>query len=111
MFKLCFMIYLLIHILGDYYFQSEKLAEQKCRSLKKVLWHNLIYLMVALLVCLPVFTLDMLISVLVLSLFHAVIDLVKYRMMRKQYESGITDQRRRTAYFLDQGFHRSASSD
>ncbi len=105
MFRLCFIIYLLIHILGDYYFQGEKLAEEKCLSLRKVLRHNLIYLLVGLVLCLPVFTWAMLISVIVLSLLHAVIDLVKYRMMKKYYQGGMTDRVRSTSYMLDQGLH------
>lgn len=105
MFRLCFVIYLFIHILGDYYFQGEKLAEEKRRSLKKVFRHDLIYLLVALVLCLPFFNWEMLISVLVLSLLHAVIDLIKYRIMKKYYERGITDKVRSTSYLLDQGLH------
>lgn len=105
MFRLCFGIYLLIHILGDYYFQSDKLAEEKNRSMKKVLCHNLIYLLVAITLSLPVFSFGMLISAIVLSLLHAVIDLVKYGIMKKHYERGITDRVSSISYMLDQGLH------
>ena len=105
MFRQFFIIYLLIHILGDYYFQSEQLAEEKSRSLKKVLRHDLIYLLVALVLCLPVFTWDILISVIAFSLLHALIDLDKYGMMKKYHERGLTDKGRSTIYLLDQGLH------
>ncbi len=105
MFRICFIIYLLIHILGDYYFQGEKLAKEKRHSIKKVLRHDLIYLLVALVLCLPVFTWDMLISVIALSVLHAVIDLAKYLIMKKYDARGITDRERSTSYLIDQGLH------
>lgn len=55
--------YLLIlgiaHLLGDFYFQSEKMARYKDETYKGVLLHCTEYCIVALLVVLPVFSFDM----------------------------------------------------
>lgn len=105
MIRFCFLLYLLIHILGDYYFQGEKLAEQKIYRLSKVFQHNLIYLVIALIISVPFFTLDMLISVVVLAVLHAVIDLIKYWVLKKKDHKDTADQTAGTSYLVDQALH------
>ncbi len=104
MFKEYFLICLLIHILGDYYFQSERLAEQKVKSVKKLVRHLSLYLLAGVLIILPVFSGDIFRSVLVLAATHAVIDIIKQLYMKYgRIKRNIgTD---RTAYIIDQGSH------
>ncbi|MGB4658174.1 MAG: DUF3307 domain-containing protein [Mobilitalea sp.] len=105
MFKLYFLIYLLAHILGDYYFQSEVLASQKKERIRKLIRHCIFYLAAFLVVILPVFTYEMLISVLIISLTHAAIDILKYCYMKywKKHPNSIYAERK--MYLIDQAVH------
>lgn len=59
--------YLLIlgtgHLMGDFYFQNEKIAKYKEEKYKGVLLHSLEYYIAVVLVILPMFSLDMLLAV------------------------------------------------
>ena len=57
LFKFYFFLFLLCHFIGDYYFQSEKMALKKGHNFKKTLIHSVLY-------SIPFFTLFM------LSLFY-----------------------------------------
>ena len=80
--------YLLIlgigHLLGDFYFQNEKIAKYKDEKYKGVLLHSLEYYIVNFLVILPVFSLDMIFAVTYAALLHFVIDTVKYVLLIKK---------------------------
>lgn len=80
--------YLLIlgigHLLGDFYFQNEKIAKYKDEKYKGVLLHSLEYYSVNFLVILPVFSLDMIFAVTYAALSHFVIDTVKYVLLIKK---------------------------
>lgn len=105
MFKLYFVIYLLAHILGDYYLQSDNLAKKKKESILKLIGHCIIYMMTFIVVIIPIYTYEMLISVLVISLFHTAIDVVKYcyiKYWRKQLSSMDSE---RKVYIIDQAAH------
>ncbi|NLK94845.1 MAG: DUF3307 domain-containing protein [Clostridiales bacterium] len=99
MFKLYLLFYLLIHILGDFYFQSEKLAKGKNKSIIKLFNHCIIYLIVSIVVTIPVFSLNLLLSVVILSFIHGIIDFCKF-FINKKYKI-----EKRTIYFIDQGLH------
>ncbi len=104
MFKEYFLIYLLIHILGDYYFQSGKLAEQKSKSIKKLIWHLVIYLLVSVGISLPVFSREVFWSALVLAAAHAVVDIIK-QLYIKHGRKTANIYRGRIIYIIDQGSH------
>lgn len=72
------------HLLGDFYFQSEKLAKHKDAKYTGVLLHSLEYYFVVLLVMLPLFSMDMFIAATFLSLTHFVIDTVKFILLKKK---------------------------
>lgn len=74
----------IIHLLGDFYFQNEKMAKDKDKKYQGVLIHSLEYYGVALLVMLIVFNWDMFLAVSILALMHFVIDSVKYILLAKK---------------------------
>ena len=102
MFKEYFLIYLMAHMLGDYYFQNERLAELKNTKISKLILHIGIYLFACIVVIVPVFSAKILISAVVVALIHAIIDLVKYC-----YIKYFTRHKRasRTIYIADQVVH------
>ena len=53
MFKLLFGFFLTIHLLGDFYFQSDKLSEKKRNGYCYVLLHGLIYFLISFACAIP----------------------------------------------------------
>lgn len=80
--------YLLIlglgHLLGDFYFQTEKRAKEKEKNYSGVLKHSAEYFVAGIVVIIPVFCIDMLLAVLYLSLMHLAVDSVKYAVVRRR---------------------------
>lgn len=80
--------YLLIlgigHLLGDFYFQSEKIAIYKDEKYAGVVVHSLVYYIVVLFVVLPFFSIDMVLAVTYMALTHFLVDSVKYHILKKQ---------------------------
>jgi len=85
MFKQLMLILLLIHILGDYYFQTEEIAKQKQDKLSALIKHSILYLVACITVILPIITIEMLISAVSLGISHAVIDFAKYKYVSNKY--------------------------
>lgn len=83
MFRVLFCYFLLVHILGDFYFQSDRLADKKKTSYRSVLLHGLIYWVVSFLCVLPFWSLPLLLSAGMLSCFHWLIDSIKYLYLKK----------------------------
>lgn len=102
MIKVVLLLFLIGHVLGDFYFQSAKLAIGKDRLFKKLLKHSVIYMFSMLFVTIPVFSLEMLKWAFIISLAHFVVDLAKFLIKKKltfDHKSDIL------AYFLDQFVH------
>lgn len=79
--------YLLIfgigHLLGDFYFQNEKIARCKDEKYRGVLWHSLEYFLTVLLLILPIFSFHMFFAATYMALAHFIIDTVKYVLLTK----------------------------
>lgn len=100
--KLLLLLLLIGHVLGDYYFQSDNLAEEKTESFKSLIKHGLLYSVSLILVILPVFNLIVLLLALILSGIHLLIDLLKFRNAKSSNE----DERRDLhLYLFDQALH------
>lgn len=72
------------HVLGDFYFQTEKLAKEKDEKFTGVLKHSIEYLISAIVVMLPIISLDMVLAALYLSVVHFIIDAIKYGLIKKK---------------------------
>lgn len=77
-----FLLLLLGHILGDFYFQSDRLSKEKDEKLAGVWKHSAVYTIGMLIVTGLFFHVDMLVSVLGASALHCIIDLCKYCYIR-----------------------------
>lgn len=79
--------YLLIlgigHTAGDFYLQSQKMAEEKDKCFKGVLIHSLEYAAVMCAATFPVFDWNLLLGAMGLSFSHFLIDAVKYLLLKK----------------------------
>lgn len=78
------LVVLLAHVLGDFYFQTEKIAKAKTERYTGVLLHSLEYLIVSMGVMIPIISTDMLLAALYLSLIHFMIDTIKYMLIKKK---------------------------
>lgn len=74
--------FLILHSLGDFYFQSNRLSERKRNSYAYVALHGLIYLLVSLICVLPFWSVPLLISAGALSACHFAVDSVKFLCLK-----------------------------
>lgn len=102
MFKIYFLTFLLAHLLGDYYFQSEQLAELKNKNMYKLMQHNCIYLITCIISVIPVFSPIIFLSAFLLSIMHAIIDFFKYFYLKNHTKKSIKGGK---IYICDQVLH------
>ena len=106
MFRDYFMIFLLVHIIGDFYVQTENIAAKKEAALRWLLIHCLQYLLAAFVILLPVMPPQIVLFGLALAITHAIIDILKFRYLKHIKKSGkqnITNER--NVFFADQILH------
>ncbi|WP_022772837.1 DUF3307 domain-containing protein [Butyrivibrio sp. AE2015] len=85
-----YLLYLFLgHILGDFYFQTEKIARLKDRSYKGVLIHSFEYLLIMIALAIPFLSVDMLLAAGYASAVHWVIDSGKYIVKKKKHFSDL----------------------
>lgn len=77
MFKEILFLFLIGHLLGDFYFQSERTANLKKDSIKYLLKHSLIYLLSLLIVFIPILNTTLFIRILIVGIIHFIIDYYK----------------------------------
>jgi len=99
-------LFLLGHVLGDFYFQTDEIARKKESSVKWVLIHSLVYAVTIFVICIPVMNTVLIIGAAMASLFHLIIDLLKYRSLLSADRNGTkTMALERKAFFADQILH------
>ncbi len=102
MFRVLFLLLFTGHALGDFYFQSADLATNKDKAFMQLLKHSVIYLIAMVLVILPIFSTMLLKWVIIISVAHLAIDLVKFFMKKS---NSIDDKLEAITYLLDQAMH------
>lgn len=103
-----FLIYLLIiHILSDYYLQTDEMAQEKRENLVAVIKHGFVYGASSLILMLPFMTLTVLSFTLLFSIVHLTIDLGKFYLYPEAVR--IPKLKRETldkaTYIVDQSLH------
>ena len=91
-------LYLIGHLLGDFYLQSDSLAKNKTKSNISLLKHSGIYLLSMILVIIPIWNWYSLGISLILSSVHAIVDFLK-KFYSKNNEENIS------LFLLDQSIH------
>jgi len=106
MFREYFILLLFAHIIGDFYFQSEKIARRKEEQIKWILLHCFLYWIAFLGASIPVFSRELFISGAALSVLHMIIDFIKFNIMKhKQINKEISLIEKRDIYVIDQIIH------
>lgn len=113
MIDIIFTVFLIIHVLGDFYFQTENMAVKKDEKFYKLLQHSVIYLAIAQLCIIPMWSREMMFYAFILSIVHFIIDLLKYLTIRiveelkneRALEILNREQDKGTIYILDQLLH------
>lgn len=105
MFKTIFMVLLLAHILGDFYFRSETQTLRKFNSIKTIILHNLLYTVVAFMISIPFFSIPVIISISLLTLSHFIIDLLRYICLKTKTDNIDNPQKERLVYIVYQFSH------
>lgn len=100
MFKTVFIILLFAHILGDFYFQSQKIAKQKEKSICKVLLHGIFYTLACFVVIIPVINKWLIIAAASISLSHLIIDMLKLILVKR-----VNNVNESIVYVIDQIAH------
>lgn len=96
--KVLFNFFLILHILGDFYFQSNALSEKKQNEYKYVAFHGFIYLMSSLACVILYWSVPLMITVIVLAVSHFIIDSAKFIYINKKGHNT-------RIYILDQLIH------
>lgn len=106
MFKEYFILLLLGHVLGDFYVQTEKLAEKKEKSLGWILIHCLFYWGTMLLISLPIISWKIALAATVAAGLHLLIDVGKFVYISlKNKTEKMTQKIERNVFFVDQFLH------
>jgi len=78
---------------------------KKKDSIPQLIKHCVIYMAAYLIVIIPIFSYEMLISGLIISLLHAVIDIVKFVFIKYKRKKPIPTNTERKVYIIDQAAH------
>ena len=101
-FRSIFFLLLFVHILGDFYFQSQTTARKKVKKLKWVSYHCIIYGVISFVVVkllVPNFSYSLL---WLFIIGHAVIDITKYYIVKKYLKNNFYDK---YVFIIDQIIH------
>jgi len=98
MFKDLLTLFLLSHIIGDFYWQSSTLAQNKQKSFIALLLHGLLYFLAFALCIVSFFSLTLLIVSGILAGLHLLVDIIKRSLTKKL-------KNKTTLYISDQLLH------
>ena len=102
MFKNIFLVFVLGHVLGDYYFQSDRMADIKNKKYTFLLLHSAVYAVIMTICVLFFLSMNILFYALISSIFHFIIDTAKYILINKKMLSLKEDA---NLYIIDQLLH------
>ncbi|NLC66399.1 MAG: DUF3307 domain-containing protein [Clostridium sp.] len=102
MFKVTLSVFLIGHFLGDFYLQTNKLADSKEKSFKDLLVHSFIYLFSIALIVITILGFSFLKWAILVSLIHFFVDLFKFYLSKN---NKIKRKRKKFLYILDQLIH------
>ena len=106
MFKQYFLLLFLAHIIGDFYLQTDFIAEKKRKQFRWVLIHCLLYGLTVLAISTPVISKEVALFGGLAALAHAVADMLKYLyVFKKVGKEKPAPALERNIFYLDQLFH------
>lgn len=106
MFKKYCMLLLLAHIIGDFYVQTDCMAQKKKKCFKWVLIHCLCYFAVVLAASIPIMSKQVAIFGSISAVVHMSIDISKYfYVLSKTKKRHLSPRTERNLFFADQSLH------
>ena len=93
-----FWLLLVAHLLGDFYMQSQEMADEKRKKFTSLLFHSGVYTIPIIILFIPIFSLQLIIAILIIAITHFFIDLVKTKIK----EEFISNTRK---FIIDQCLH------
>lgn len=102
MIKIVFLLFLIGHVLVDFYLQTTKLALEKDLYPSKLLKHSLIYMLTMIVIIIPVMSIELLLWAIIIGLVHFAVDLIKFLLKRKFTFSSKLDT---SVFFINQLVH------
>ncbi len=99
MFKINFMILFFVHILCDFYFQTDKMAERKNEDIKILLLHCIIYAVISF-TAIMLLLKNSLAAAILVSAGHFVVDILKFMLIKNNIRI-----KKKTVYITDQLIH------
>lgn len=103
MFKDYLCLLLLAHIAGDFYLQTQPMADKKDKDINWVFIHCLCYWLTMMIVLMPVIDGKTIKYGTLAALLHTMVDIAKYFYLSKKVN--VTAKREYKIFFLDQGVH------
>lgn len=100
--EITLILFLIAHVLGDFYLQSKAIAKGKQTSFKNLVIHGIVYLLAMAMVILPLLGLTFLKWVLLAASLHFLVDWFKILFTRKR---SLTDKNKTRFYLMDQLLH------
>ena len=94
-------LFLIGHVLGDFYLQSSKMAKDKDKSFKELIKHCGLYLVAMVLAAVPIISWTVIIYAGLIAVTHFIIDLVKFLLKGSE----ITKGKEVMLYIIDQVLH------
>lgn len=106
MFKQYFLVLLLSHIVGDFYFQTEKMARKKDANFKWLGIHGILYWFSFFVVSIPIFSMMLFQVGIAIAILHMMVDLMKYAILQQvKKKKELSVIKKRNIYLVDQVIH------
>lgn len=103
------LIFILAHLLGDYYLQTEKMAKDKNNKIVYLLIHSFLYYLISFIVVIPFWDPSIVMYAVYISTAHLVIDLLKmilYKSLNKNKTiNSLLELKQGLIYIADQTLH------
>lgn len=80
-------IFIFGHIIGDFYLQTNKMAENKNTKCTYFLLHCFLYAVALIIFCLPIWNTNLVVPIIVLILSHLIIDLLKAEKIKSKLKA------------------------
>lgn len=100
--NIIFWVLMCSHLLGDFYFQPQKLVVGKNNNMLLLLKHSVIYAMAVIVLILPYYNLQVILAIAVLTVSHLVVDYFKIIIIRHLNKESFAYK---NAFCIDQIIH------
>jgi len=102
MIKIVLCLFLIGHVLGDFYLQSSKLAEEKNKIFIELIKHSTIYFICLVIALIPVINVIIFRYIIIVSLMHFFVDYYKGYLHNKIF---VNNSKKEVEYIVDQIAH------